>query len=81
MAPLNAENSIIPGNRYKLLYWDNRWIEIDSITAEYNYLKFKNIPLNKIYWLKNLDQGIEELPFIYKNGKQLFIYHDIIINN
>ena len=71
MAPLNAENSIIPGNRYKLLYWDNRWIEIDWITAEYNYLKFKNIPLNKIYWLKNLDQGIEELPFIYKNGKAI----------
>lgn len=81
MAPLNAENSIIPGNRYKLLYWDNGWIEIDTMRANYNYLKFRNMPLNKIYWLKNLDQGVEELPFIYKDGKQLFIYHDIIANN
>lgn len=81
MAPLNAENSIIPGNHYKLMYWNNGWIEIDTMKAIYNYLKFKNVPLNKIYWLKNLDQGLEELPFIYKDGKQLFIYHDVIINN
>lgn len=81
MAPLNAENSIIPGNRYKLMYWDNGWIEFDTKEAEYNYLKFKNVPLNKIYWLKNLDQGLEELPFIYKDGRQLFIYHDVIADN
>lgn len=79
MSPLNAENSIVPGDRYKLMYWENGWKEVGILRAKYNYLKFERVPLNRIYWLRNLDNGTEELPFICKDGKQLFIYHDVVI--
>ena len=47
----------------------------------YHFLKFKDVPLNKIYWLRNLDRGIEDFPFIYKEGQQKFIYDSVIVDN
>ncbi|MBO9204024.1 MULTISPECIES: hypothetical protein [Niastella] len=79
--PRNANNGIVPPNEYLLLYWDNdKWnfFEEDPQIAEYNYVLFKNAPKNKLYWLKNITAGIEELPFIVdEKGRQQFIYFDI----
>lgn len=72
-APRNANNMIVKGNRYELMYFDEKWKSGGVQTALYNYLIFKNIPNNTIYWLRNLDQGKEELPFFYIAGKQIFI--------
>lgn len=67
-------NTIEPGNHYQLLYYANRrWIEFKNINSEYNFLDIDSVPSNTIYWLRNLDKGKEELPFFYKNGKQIFI--------
>ena len=78
--PLNARNNITPKHIYQLLYWDNGWKTIGSKMARYNYIEFNNVPLNKIYWLRDITEGKEELPFFYENNKQLFIYYDTIIN-
>lgn len=78
LLPRNADNIISPGDEYKLMYWENGWKLISRQKAKYNYLKFENVPLNKIYWLIDISKGQEDLPFIYKDGKQLFIYKDII---
>lgn len=78
MCPGNADNMVKPGCTYKLFYWNDGWIALETQKARYNYLKFKNVPLNKLYWLKNLDEGDEELPFVYVDGKQQFIYTDLI---
>lgn len=79
--PRNANNGIVPPNEYLLLYWDNdKWnfFEEDPQIAEHNYILFKNAPKNKLYWLKNISAGIEELPFIVdEKGQQQFIYFDI----
>ena len=72
--PRNARNGIEPGNRYKLLYYnDGKWIEHAISQSIYNYLDFDSVPGETIYWLQNLDQGKEELPFFYYDGKQIFI--------
>lgn len=78
MAPANAENHIVAGDLYQLFYWDNGWKSAGTKRARYNFLQFDNVPQNRIYWLRNLTEGNEELPFFYRNGKQLFIYHDTI---
>ena len=78
-APANAENHIVVGHTYQLLYWDNDWKKAGTRIARYNFLKFDNVPLDRIYWLRDLSAGNEELPFFYKDGKQLFIYRDTII--
>lgn len=72
--PRNARNGIEPGNRYKLLYYkDGKWIEHAISQSTYNYLDFDSVPGETIYWLQNLDRGKEELPFLYYDGKQIFI--------
>ena len=78
-APANAENHIVVGHSYVLMYWDNAWKKAGTRIARYNFLEFDNVPLGRIYWLRDLTAGKEELPFFYKNGKQLFIYHDTIV--
>lgn len=75
-APRNANNGIIEGDHYRLLYWDNKWVDAGEQIAIYNYVEFKNIPSNTLYWLRNLDRGKEELPFIYDQGQQYFINFD-----
>lgn len=72
--PRNARNGIEPNNTYQLLYYDKgNWVEHSIIRSVYNYLDFDAVPSGTIYWLRNLSQGKEELPFFYKEGKQVFI--------
>ena len=78
LLPRNADNMVKPGDEYVLFYWDNGWREIDRQEAKYNFVKFENVPMGKIYWLVDVTQGQEDLPFIYEDGKQLFIYDSVI---
>lgn len=75
MMPLNADNGIVVGNQYELLYWDNgEWKKILSQQAKYNYIT-TSVPSGSLLWIRNLTGGREELPFyIDDNGQQKFIY-------
>lgn len=76
--PRNANNMIVPGNCYLLLYYDgNGWKEHKILYAKHHYLDFVDVPVATLYRLKNLTEGKEELPFFYKNGKQYFLHIDI----
>ena len=77
-SPLNADNGITAGDEFELYYWDNGWQYGGSSRADYEYISFENIPINKLYWLVNTTRGREELPFIVINGKQHFVYYDIL---
>lgn len=72
--PRTALNIIEPKQQYQLLYFRNgQWVEHKMIVSEYNFLDVDSVPEGTVYWLRNLDKGREELPFYYKNGKQIFI--------
>lgn len=77
-APLNANNGIKSGDHYELRYWEDGWKKSNIRKAKHQYIEFRNVPSNRLYWLKNIDQGKEELPFIMKDGKQQFIYYDVL---
>ena len=77
-APLNADNGIKSGCSYELFWWDNGWKSCGNKVAEYEYIEFDNVPENKLYWLRNKTEGIEEMPFIIVNGKQKFVYDEIV---
>ncbi len=79
-SPLNADNGIKNGNTYELFYWDGGWISCGIKVAEYEYIQFDSVPKNKLYWLDNITEGKEEMPFIIVNGKQKFVYDEIITN-
>lgn len=78
--PQNADNLIHPNEDYELLYWDKGWKLYQRITSRYHFLEFKKLPTRYLYWLKNNTRGKEECPFIIKDGKQEFIYYDIVAN-
>lgn len=73
LAPRNANNGVIIGDHYQLFYWDKSWQLAGSKPAKFNFLLFKNVPANTLYWLKNVDHGKEEQPFFFVKGKQIFI--------
>jgi hypothetical protein len=72
----SANNRINVGDVYKLFYYDNGWVYFGLQKAKYNFLNFENVPSGTMYLLKNITKGKEELPFMYKNGKQYFVNHD-----
>ena len=78
-SPLNADNGIRSGDVYELYYWDKGWKSCGRQTAKYEYLQFPGVPANRLYWLKNLTGGKEEMPFIVVGGKQNFIYDGVIV--
>ena len=78
LMPTHANNTITPGHRYLLLYWDGRWKVCGQATAKYEYVEFRNVPSDKLYWLYDTTDGQEEMPFIVSKGKQRFLYGDLI---
>lgn len=79
--PRTANNTIVPGNSYLLLYYHDGWKEFKTVYAENNYLDFMNVPNAKLYWLQNLTEGKDELPFFYIDGKQYFLHTDTLPND
>ncbi len=74
LLPQNSNNGIVEGDVYELYYYrDGAWIRHSSKQAQYNYIEFDNVPASTLYWLRNLTEGKEELPFFYVDGTQVFI--------
>jgi hypothetical protein len=65
-------NSIVYGNEYELLYWDNEWISLGRRIADNNFLKYNNGPENALFLLRNHTSGKEERIFTYENDKQVW---------
>lgn len=77
-APKNADNGIHRGEEYELFYWDKGWHSCGYQIPQYEYLEFDHVPQNTLLWLRNYSSGTEEMPFIMKDGEQVFVYPDII---
>lgn len=71
--PRNDTDVIIPGNKYMLYYWSNEWIQVAIKTADAMSITFDNIPTGALLWLRCLNGGKEESPFIIQNGVQVFL--------
>ena len=78
-SPKNADNGIHAGDEYELRYWDDGWKTCGTAKAKYEYIEFSDVPRGKLYWLVNLTQGKEEMPFVIdEQGRQRFVYYDIM---
>lgn len=78
-SPKNADNGIHAGDEYELRYWDDGWLSCGTAKAEYEYVEFEDVPRGRLYWLVNLSQGKEEMPFVLdEQGRQRFVYYDLI---
>ena len=70
--PEDASNRIFPGQLYELFYWDNQWISLGEQEAQDTLLEYHNAPVNALFWIRNLDEGVQERIFTYENGKQIW---------
>lgn len=73
-APRNADNGIHANDRYMLYYWENGWVPHSMCSPCYEYVTFKDVPAHKLYWLRNISKGKEEMPFYMHDDKEIFIY-------
>lgn len=62
----NDGNQIIVGDRYELFYFNKSWQSIGRKKAIRQSITFENVPSNGYYWLRNLSEGTEEIPFMMK---------------
>jgi len=69
----NDGNQIVAGDTYELMVWDKGWKSLGVKKATGQFLEYSEIPSGGYYWLKNLSNGTEELPFlISENGEQFW---------
>lgn len=68
-------NYVWAGDQYELFYQDgvNGWKSLGVKTATGRSIDFEG-PNNVVYWLRDLTTGVEEQIFLYRDGKQQFVY-------
>lgn len=74
LSPRNDDNYIWPGDEYELFYNDgiNGWFSLGKQVAKERVLYY-NVPVNALFWLRNLSKGKEEQVFFYRNNIQHFV--------
>jgi len=70
--PRTDNNDIIPGEEYELFYWDRGWNTLGVKIADKKTLEYSNVPQGSLLMLHNRTRGIEERPFTYNNGEQIW---------
>lgn len=81
IAPLSAGNSVMAGHKYQLRYYDRKqckWILLKTMDALDKDITFEKVPKGSLLWLSDLTGGREEMPFIYRDNKQVFLYPELI---
>lgn len=70
----NDDNGIREGDLYELVYFlDSEWKSLGKqVATDIPYLRFSKVPVNALFLLHNHTRGIEERPFTYENGKQVW---------
>lgn len=73
--PRNDDNFVRAGQDYELFFHDgkNNWKSLGRRKAISDTLRYDNIPINSVLWLRNHSEGIEERPFYIIDGEQIFI--------
>lgn len=62
--PRGDGNDIYPGKTYELFYLEpDGWHSLGIQTASDHYLKYEGVPSGALYWLRCLDEGVEERIF------------------
>ena len=71
--PRGDGNDVTPGDTHELLYWcSGQWISLGKRVANDIVLVYEDVPVNTIYWIRNLSRGKDERIFTYENGEQVW---------
>lgn len=71
--PRNDGNTIEIGDEYKLKIFQNGyWRTLETKKATENEISFENVSSGGLYILSDITKGVEERPFTYVKGKQVW---------
>ena len=70
--PRNNFNVIEVGNKYELMYYNDRWVSLGIQTATNQYLEYDNAPYSSSFPIKKPDTRKRGEDFTYENGKQVW---------
>jgi len=71
--PRTDDNDVKPEDVYELSYWNgNSWTGLGVVKASDYEITYDNVPDNALLILRNLTEGVEERPFTYENGRQIW---------
>jgi len=66
-------NSVEIGDEYELFYWrTGQWKSLGKQKAKQLFVKYKNVPTNGLYLLRDNTKGIDERIFTFEYGKQVW---------
>jgi F5/8 type C domain. len=72
-SPRNYDNYIEEGQQYELFVsTEDGWKSLGSQSAASDSLRYDNIPVGGLYYLKNHSSGNEERVFVMEDNKQVF---------
>lgn len=66
------DNEIRLGDTYQLYFWQDGWQPLPAVVAENYRLTWTGVPSNTLYLLRNHSRGVEQRPFTYQDGKQVW---------
>ena len=67
------DNGINPGQTYELSYWAQHGEQVvEQKVATADSISFHAVPRGALLWLKNLETGLEERPFIVDENRILY---------
>jgi len=72
--PRSDTNFILQGDTYELFYWseEDQWKSHGQQVANQDYLIYRGVPSNALYWLRDLTKGREERIFTYEEESQVW---------
>ena len=68
----NDDNYVVPNDDYELLYFDKGWHSAGTEHSNGYSVKFKDVPQNALYLLKDHSRGKEERIFTINQHKQVW---------
>lgn len=77
----NADNHVKTGHWYALHQWTERgWENIWHGRTKTNHLPELELNVGGLYWLSDLSEGTEELPFLLKEDGTVEFPHEYLLN-
>lgn len=76
----NAENHVKPGVLYTLRHWNgSTWEEVWTGHTRTNHLPALKLHVGDLYWLEDVINGAEELPFIVQEDGSVIFPHQWLL--
>lgn len=79
----HADNTIVPGHQYRLYEWSDEqgWSIVWDKKSEGYSICAEHLEIGRLYWLSDVTEGVEEMPFVVNKDGSVDFTHDWILED